>query len=334
MYTDDDLWTAVKAGVLDEQSVVAFRRHMAQIRHTQAADEENFRLLSGFNDIFVTVAALLFLISCAWLAGSMGKSLGFWVAAGLAWGLSVYFVQRRKLALPAILLLLAYIVGVLGGLQTALTHQGLPEEWATMWACAGTVGMTWLHWRTFKVPITVAAGMACLSGVLISMVSIRFPEAKQHLSSIVLICGLMAFAVAMYWDAQDTSRTSRKSDVAFWLHLIASPLIVHSVFSLLDATRGDLSIGTILIVIGVYVLLGLVSIAIDRRALMVSALVYVIYAMATLFQSYGAGDSGLAISGVFIGAMLLFLSAAWHPVRSRLLQGLPIALTRFVPSAK
>lgn len=87
MYNDDDFRAAVKAGVLDEQSWCMFRRHIDETRHTQAADEENFRLLSGFNDIFVTVAALLFLISCAWLSGLMGKSLGLgggWTGLGLS----------------------------------------------------------------------------------------------------------------------------------------------------------------------------------------------------------------------------------------------------------
>src|SRR2546430_3225670 len=42
------------------------------------------------------------------------------------------------------------------------------------------------------------------------------------------------FLFAMWWDGSDRARLTRRSDVAFWLHLLAAPMIVHPVFTLLD----------------------------------------------------------------------------------------------------
>ena len=55
MYTDEDLYAAVKDGVLDETAVERFRSFVSGRAHTRLVDEENFRLISGFNDIFVSI---------------------------------------------------------------------------------------------------------------------------------------------------------------------------------------------------------------------------------------------------------------------------------------
>ncbi len=331
MYTDEDLYSAVKAGVLDENSVNLFRKFIESSSNTQSVDEENFRLISGFNDIFVAIASLLFLVSSGWLSSLVSKPLGFLVAALISWFLSVYFVLKRKLALPAILFLGAYVVGIFGLSVALLKEYRVNDEISIVLACAAATLMTLLHWFKFKVPITVAAGVGCLSGFIISVFVIQFPELKGYVNSVIAACGVMSFLVAMYWDAQDTERKSRKSDVAFWLHLIASPLIVHPVFSLLGVKDGSASASAVAIVVFMYLVLAIVSLAIDRRALMVSALVYVIYAFSELFKSYGAVSNGFAISGVFIGAMLIFLSAAWHSVRSNVLKLIPAGVKKYLP---
>lgn len=49
-----------------EEIVAAFRAHVAALRDTPAADEEHFRLVTGFNDVFVVIACPLLLASVAW----------------------------------------------------------------------------------------------------------------------------------------------------------------------------------------------------------------------------------------------------------------------------
>jgi len=60
---------------------------------------------------------------------------------------------------------------------------------------------------------------------------------------------------------------------------------------------------------------GFVAIAIDRRALLVSSLAYVLYAMYALFRSAGAIELSAAFTAFVIGSALLTLSAFWHPIR-------------------
>jgi hypothetical protein len=138
----------------------------------------------------------------------------------------------------------------------------------------------------------------------------------------------------MHWDMQDTKRLTRKSDVAFWLHLLAAPLIVHPVFFILGVFEGKTSVPMALSVIGLYILLAVISIAIDRRALMVSALIYVLYSFSTLLKTFGIVSLGFSITGLAIGSALLLLSAFWHKSRSHLLGWCPKFFLRLLPPLK
>src|SRR3546814_10382141 len=85
-----------------------------------------------------------------------------------------------------------------------------------------TAGATWLHWRRFMVPITVAAGTAALAATAVALILslTGVPRDSQTLvMALVLVAGLGVFALAMWWDRSDRVRQTRRSDVAFWLHL-------------------------------------------------------------------------------------------------------------------
>ena len=62
MYTDEDLSQAVKNGILKQEAVDKFRLFISQQKNTQSADEENFRLITGFNDIFVSISAFILIL--------------------------------------------------------------------------------------------------------------------------------------------------------------------------------------------------------------------------------------------------------------------------------
>jgi hypothetical protein len=139
------------------------------------------------------------------------------------------------------------------------------------------------------------------------------------------------FLFAMWWDGSDRARTTRRADVAFWLHLLAAPMIVHPVFTLLGLNDGNATIGEGLIVIALYVVLGLTALAIDRRALLVSALAYVLFAMQQLFKQFGAVELNIALTALVIGSALLLLSAFWHQARSAVVKPLPTGLRERLP---
>jgi hypothetical protein len=119
----------------------------------------------------------------------------------------------------------------------------------------------------------------------------------------------------MWWDGSDRERRTRRSDVAFWLHLAAAPMIAHSVFHMLGVFGGQIGAVQAVIVLALYVAFAFVALAIDRRALLVSSLAYVVYALSMLFRQAGAIELSLAFTALIIGSALLTLSAFWQPIR-------------------
>ena len=329
MYTEDDLTSAIQAGILTGETAAAFRAHVVQLKSTPAIDEEHFRLVTGFNDIFVVIACALLLVSVAWIGASVATWIGPLAAAGAAWALTEFFVRKRRMALPAIVLLLAFVGCVYAAAGLALEQR----ESQFVIATALAAGAARLHWVRFRVPITVAAGAAAVTGFAIALLLMAVPQAANWVSAIAFVAGIAVFALAMRWDMADRSRETRKSDVAFWLHLLAAPLIVRPVFAALGVLDGAADLWQAAAVVALYVAIALVSLAIDRRALMVSALIYVLYTFSALLSQYGGVSLAFAVTGVAIGSALLLLSAFWHASRALVVGQLPPAIQgRLAPS--
>jgi hypothetical protein len=136
---------------------------------------------------------------------------------------------------------------------------------------------------------------------------------------LMLACGVAVFVIAMRWDLSDRDRQTRRSDVAFWLHLLAAPMIVHPIFDRLGILDGDAQLWKAGVVLGIYGVLAIIALLVDRRALMVSGLAYVLTAMIQLFREFGAVSLNVALAAVVIGSALLLLSAFWHTARSKLI---------------
>jgi len=328
MYTDDDLDRAVAAGALAPEAAAAFRAFVARETVQPAVDEEHFRLLTGFNDIFVSVAATLILIAVGWLGNTLDGVLGGAAVAVTSWGLAEYFTRRRRMALPSILLLLAFVGGIYGAALAALMNGDFTFRADAGLRVGGAAALAalaaWLHWRRFMVPITVAAGTGAALVTVLAVIFGSNPDlVRTWAIPAVFVAGLAAFAFAMWWDSRDRARTTRRSDVAFWLHLGAAPLMVHPVFAGLGLLGGDASLGRAGAAVGIYVVLALVALAIDRRALLISALAYVLYAISALFQAAGSLSESLALTALVIGSALLMLSAFWHRARRAVVRVLP-----------
>ena len=334
MYTDENLSSAVKAGIFSDDAVSKFRAFVSNEQGMVSVDEEHFRLVTGFNDIFVVIACGLLLVSIGWIGNDLYKGLGFLGIAIASWGLSEFFVLKRKMALPAITLLLSFILGISGFAIKVFGGQSTNLSLSFLAVGITVLVASYLHWLRFRVPITVAAGFAVVIGSIIAFIIIQFPKIENWSLLMIFIGGLLSFAIAMHWDMQDTKRLTKKSDVAFWLHLLAAPLIVHPVFFILGVFEGKNSIPMTLSVIGLYIVLAVISIAIDRRALMVSALIYVLYSFSTLLKTFGIVSLGFSITGLAIGSALLLLSAFWHTSRSHLLGWSPKCFLRWLPPLK
>jgi hypothetical protein len=356
MYSQQELDDAVAAGVISAAAADALRAHVERSRSIAIPDEEQFRLITGFNDIFVSIAAAILLFAVGWIGQSIGQSAGLLIdvdgpsplaplaVAGTAWGLATFFTARRRMALPSILLLLAFVGGVFATTGFGLVLAIGPDAVDNNVPMAGVIGAVsgavaaaaaWLHWRTFRVPITVAAGAGSVAaiavGLLIAGLGDNAEHAKNLILGFVLLLGIGVFLFAMWWDGSDRERVTRRADVAFWLHLLAAPMIVHPVFTLLGLNNGTASLGEGFVVILLYVVLALTALAIDRRALLVSALAYVLYALSELFKQFGAVELNIALTALVIGSALLLLSAFWHQARGAIVRPLPDYLKNRLP---
>ena len=335
MYSEADLQAAVSAGALSHEAAEAFRAHAAGMRAAPVADEEHFRLITGFNDIFVTIAAVLLLVACAGIGHAIAPGVAGVLVAGAAWGLAEFFTRQRRMALPSIVLLLAFVGGV-AAVPINYLAETEPQLSDSASALIGAgigllaAGAAWVHWRRFMVPITVAAGAAGIAATVIALVlSVAMQGRVDHnpepiLLPLVFVCGLAIFAFAMRWDMSDRQRETRRSDVAFWLHLLAAPMIAHPLFHWLGVTGGEnIGAASALGVLAIYIMMGVVALAVDRRALLVSALAYVLLALTWLLREFGMVELNVALTGLVIGSALLALSAFWTPIRTALVQRLP-----------
>ena len=378
MYSEEDINSAVREGAITSDAAARLRAHVSALRQMPRGDEESFRLLNSFNDIFVSIGVVILLLA----AGAIGQQIGnglaplpaipqgdpggaFWgrymaastlrtgvtmmlgssLVAATSWILAEFFTRRRRMALPSILLLLSFVgavfaavigAGNLLGVMRGDTAEAIAISSAGLLAAAAA----WLHWRRFMVPITVAAGAAGIAITLIALAAAVIEGAGRRLEGngilpLVEIAGLMIFALAMWWDMSDRERTTRRSDVAFWLHLLAAPMIAHPLFYSLGVMNDDSSvgIGAAVGVIAIYMLFGLVALAIDRRALLVSALAYVLAALTFLFDRFGAVELNFALTALVIGSALLTLSAFWTPIRARVVAWLPARWQARLPMA-
>ncbi|WP_260923312.1 hypothetical protein [Novosphingobium sp. 9] len=363
MFSEEDLQSAVAAGVMDAGTAQAFRDHVSARPAIPAmADEENIRLVTGFNDIFVTIACLLVIFSGVYVGGGDRLWIGGLVVAVVSWLMAEIFTRKRRMALPSIVVLVAFVGGlgmfVSGLAMLALpehpvtesyTYQGHVNSWThyerwpwqiSLIAAAGAVASmigAIAHWKRFRVPITVAAGTAALALLLLALLAWATGlELKTNpvLAPAALVCGIAVFAFAMRWDLSDRTRVTQRADIAFWLHLLAAPLIAHPLFywlHVLDYT--NLSTLNAVGVLTIYALFALIALIVDRRALLVSALLYVLVALNSVLQHLHGIEMNLAISTLAIGCTLLALSILWAPLRRIVLKPLPASWRDRLPPA-
>jgi hypothetical protein len=312
-------------------------------------DDEQLRFISGFSDIFVTIGLAMFLGAIGYFGSRSGGPLGMWITiAAAAWLLAEFFTRLRRMALPSIVLLVVFVAAVFLGANTFLGAEARaslhPQAAAGMFGLAGydpttvaaaafvTVLATALHYWRFQVPITIAAGCCALTGTVAGLIYGLAPELPPAAyNAAIFACGLAVFALAMRFDIADPERLTRRTDIAFWLHLLASPLIVHSLIKGMVTDASKLSPATAVAIMAVFLALSFVAVLIDRRAMLVSGLAYAGVAFWTLIRQAGLSDMTTPLTLLVLGAFVLLLSAGWRPLRAGILSMIPSALTRRLP---
>lgn len=352
MIANETLTKAVQQGIITAEQAARLRAiELAQdpLELPASPDDEQLRFISGFSDVFVTIGLAMFISAIGYLAQQSGGKLSMWAAiAATAWLLAEFFTRQRRMALPSIVLLIVFAVAIFAGagmLLGAATRPnsyplsatgmfGIDPSQPTMLAAAAflTVLLTALHYWRFRVPITVAAGCGALTGTMVGLVYGLAPDLSHVARSITIFaCGLAIFGLAMRFDIADPDRLTRRADIAFWLHLLAAPLIVHSLIDGMFDVSHQLTSGSAVAIMAVFLALSLVAVLIDRRAMLVSGLLYAGAAFWTLIRQAGLSDVTTPLTLLTLGAFVLLLSAGWRPLRAGILGVAPSAISRRLP---
>lgn len=356
MIGPDDIRAAVASGLLSERqaaALTALAHSRRGARENLAVGDEPFELFRGFNEIFIMVGLTILAtgyaaVTAFFIAGNLGawRMSLLWmslVTAGLIWLLSEYFIHRRRMVGPAILLSCMFAATAAFGFGNWLAQVFMiaQEDYQSL-ILPGllSVAAVLAYWLRFRVPFALALVALGLFGTALLAAATRngTPESLTDIfvlseasgfAWITLVLGLVTFAVAMVFDASDPHRVTRRASQGFWLHLVASPMIVNTVaLSLLSSESGTSDLA-ILILMGCF---ALIAVVIDRRSFLLAAIAYVVGVITTLYPVFEGGNFGWLI--LSLGIFLVVLGAFWAGIRAALLRVLPLGRLRaYLPPA-
>lgn len=354
--TPDDLRAAVAAGFLNEAqaaSLTALAHSRRSARENLSPGDEPFELFKGFNEIFIVVGLVILTSGwlgavAAWYSASLSSSIldpfGGLVrvcllGAAILWGLSEYFVRRRRMVAPAIALSVLWAGNAALGFAAAFAQVFMVAQadyGSLVLPLALATGTLGLYWLRFRVPFAMAMIAVGLFATALVLAAARAgtPETPQDIfllsaggpfAWITLLLGLGVFAVAMAFDMSDPHRVTRRAAQGFWLHVVAAPALVNTVALTLLA-EGTAQANLLLALF--LALIALVAIVIDRRSFLIAGVGYCVALAGTVF-----GGGGGAFTVLALGVALLLLGAFWERIRARLLRVMPLPLHRLPPAA-
>jgi len=318
----DTLLKAAEQGIISKQQAELLADFDATgISSDSENSEEQLRFIRSFGDIFITLGIIFVSIATAQFEiNGLYKIIPVVILVAT----TEWLVRRRRLALPGIALLIAtlYYSSQFIGLSKPdfeLSNIAIP-----------TVVALLFYWR-YRMPFTllpIALG-------LLSMVTVLLDIDIKNAQLFIVIYGLMVFAVAMWFDSRDIKRQTRLSDAAFWLHLLAAPLVVHGVMVTLLVETQSIPFRELLIII-FFSAFFLIALFVDRRAILVSSISYAIYAIVELARSNQIQIENITLL-IFVGfgVFIIVFGVYWYKIRSFLFSNMSHwAISRYVPALK
>ncbi|MBO6765965.1 hypothetical protein [Maricaulis sp.] len=203
------------------------------------------------------------------------------------------------------------------------------------------------YYRVYRLPF--AGGLVGAGTVMTAVLTLLVIEpytAIVWMPAINVAAGAALLLAGIMFDARDPGRETRLSGTAFWLHFFAAPILLGAVLNMAQVglTLGESDFAnpdainlfaalaadsaeamrlavTALVVIGLF---ALVSLLINRRALIVSGLVTAGVSIGVIVNSTDLGAGVVvAVTLLVLGGIVVLLGAAWNPVRRILLLPIP-----------
>lgn len=293
--------------------------------------DERIRPVSSFNEIFVTVGVILLLNAASGMIGLMiHDALAMGIASiVMTVAMAEYFHRRKRFRLPVMYGILsagmasaALLRYVLIGKETGFFDDS--QGWMlAVWPMLAGLGVFIAGALRYRVPF-IMLPIGILFTVIITFAA-RHAGSETPLKLLLGLCGLAMLVIAVRFDLKDPARVTRHSDAAFWSYIVGSPLFVHSVFLsvLLDADT-VIGQGTWLLVALMVVGVSFAGVLLNRRALILSTMLYVGYVLMTMLGHTPMGIAGMLLTTILlIGVYIIALGTRWEHVRRMLIQRLP-----------
>jgi hypothetical protein len=366
MFDKSDIRAAVEGGAISDEAAKRFEAFLkARNDPDRMLDPENLRFLSNFNDIFLTIGIVILMTGLgflSWIAASNIFGIGTIFEGGEptpdminrlkmamalvpvllivgAWLLAEYFCGKRRLLLPSMALSVT-IVSAAAALMTILmmpttesefversnNAEGLFFGLSYAGFGAATFASAAIFWR-FRLPFSLFLLAGSIAGLFYTLVWNLLGGDQVFSGATMLGAGIATLVVAIWFDMRDPMRSSRTSDHAFWLHLAAAPQIIFGVRGLIlgsgFAPAGAADATVMLVVL---IAFGALSLALNRRALIVSGLLTFGGTLWVLVDSFGGGGDVLTnvmLTALLVGGAIVLLGGGWRTARRALLKLIP-----------
>lgn len=282
--------------------------------------------------------------------GAITTGVLFAGCGAIMWLLGEFFARRRRLFLPAIAIVCSFtlfsamavaliyagaVVGQ-GFEESGLNMSRMPQELriGILVATVCAFVAPFVFYLRFRLPFSLGlAGFGLAVFIIVAALVANFELTQQFISPLLLGLGVLLFLAGVWFDARDPQRATRFSDNGFWLHFAAAPLILRGAFGLIGSIFGapdglsssmafndGSATAHAALTLAVVALLGVISLLINRRVLIVSTLITTGIALSILMDAVGLGAGALAASVLIVlGAFVLILGASWHTARRALL---------------
>ena len=323
MITKSDLEKAAQLNIISAEQVEPLYTFL----HAQPSDvtgdnrEEPLRFIRSFGDIFITLGVILLAMSIN-LSGISGIYTLFPITGFIL--VAEWLVRVRRLALPG----MALLVSLLFFVYHAMSF-GSDSPLYLRFAVLALSSL--LFYLRYKMPFSVLPLAASLVAMFIVAVDINVLDYPIIFAGL----GLIIFAAALWFDAQDTQRVSHLSDTAFWLHLLASPLIVHGVMvTIILSEQSTITVfSKELLMIIFFACFFLVALLLDRRAMLISTQLYIIYALTRIFKDTLSNTENVVMYVLIaLGLFILYFGAYWYKSRRFIFSRLSgYTISRYIP---
>ncbi|WP_447753756.1 hypothetical protein [Sphingopyxis fribergensis] len=358
MLDEVDLEAAAAKGLIGEDQAIALRNFMAEQAAAPLPTQEKFQLASSLADVTRAIgfALVLFCTPIGFgqafeddlrrlrtLRGTAEFSFpaGFlvWdlVALLLLAGIWLYLKRHRASirtspATAAVLMVggtfvIAMLIGSIN-FSIELSRGKYSADFPGIPFAVASGACLFQFWRMTRFPPTLA--FACLIGII--GISTGMPNFSTYGASVdysvmnwvAVASAVPVFGLALWFDLTDIRRETWRSQVAFWLHIVAGSVFSRGLFGLISGQGWSRMVyfgydaSDIFIVFGCVVVAFLISLALDRRAMLMSMAIPSAAAM---------GIVGL----IPMGGLLILASYKWTDWRKRLLARLPRGFVAQLP---